>query len=194
MADGDRQAQWLVSQCRLVVGVDQVQSALNKHTSISRRVAADISQLPFESQSFDLITANMVVEHVADGHRLIAEVGRVLDRGGVFLLHTVNRWFYQVLLSLCVPRVVRTRAASAIEGRDPDDVFPTYYGMNTRGTLESLAASHGFAVDEVLFVNSSLAFSRVPVLSLVELAIVSVLETTPLAGARSNLVVALRKQ
>src|ERR1700741_871657 len=66
MDDGERAAAALVGRSPFVVGLDQVQSQLAKHSTIRRRVAADISRLPFSATTFDLVSANMVLEHVAD--------------------------------------------------------------------------------------------------------------------------------
>jgi SAM-dependent methyltransferase len=43
---------------------------------------ADAHDLPFDDGAFDLVVANAVLEHVADPQRCVAEIHRVLDRGG----------------------------------------------------------------------------------------------------------------
>lgn len=43
---------------------------------------ADAHDLPFEDGAFDLVVAVAVLEHVADPQRCVAEIHRVLDRGG----------------------------------------------------------------------------------------------------------------
>lgn len=45
-------------------------------------VVADAQALPFEDQTFDLVVANHMLYHVADLDRAIAELHRVLRRGG----------------------------------------------------------------------------------------------------------------
>jgi SAM-dependent methyltransferase len=193
MDDGERAAATLIGRAPLVVGLDQVPSQLVKHTTIRRRVAADIARLPLRSAAFDLVSANMVLEHVADGARLLSEVGRVVAPGGRFIFHTPNRRFYQIALSMWVPQGIRRRAASLIEGRDMDDVFPTHYRMNTRPAIEALASSGGWTVDEMLFVNSGLTMTRIPPLALLEIGVTRLLESPAMAGGRSNIVVVLRK-
>lgn len=193
MDDGDEASRRLVGRTRMVVGADQVVSALQAHTTISHRVAADSVGLPFRDKGFDLVTANMVVEHVDDPRGLLSEVRRVLAPGGLFLFHTPNRHFYQVALSLLVPASLRRRAASAIEHRPDEDVFPTRYRMNTRRALLALAQASDFRVVEFRFVNSSLAFERFGPIAVVERAIRRCLESPRLERARSNLVVAFRR-
>lgn len=68
----------LVSGCRHVIGVDACLPALRAHSSIRERVVGDISHLPFSGESFDLVTANMVVEHLSDPLAQFCEIRRIL--------------------------------------------------------------------------------------------------------------------
>lgn len=193
MADSETASAALVRRCKLVVGADQVIDAIRRHKTIASRVSADAAGLPFVDSAFDLVTANMVVEHITDGAALLREVGRVLRPGGRVVLHTPNRRFYQIMATLWLPSPLRSWAASLLERRDTDDVFPTHYRMNTEPALRSLAAAHGFEVEALRFVNSSLTMGRFPPLALAELGLVTILETTPFAWARSNIVAVLRR-
>jgi len=47
--------------------------------------------LPFAAESFDHVVCVDVLEHVADLHRVLSEVARVLKPGGLFLYDTINR-------------------------------------------------------------------------------------------------------
>lgn len=52
------------------------------------------SAMPFRSQSFDLVVAFEVIEHLTDWQSLLTEVQRVLVPGGSFLVSTPNKAFY----------------------------------------------------------------------------------------------------
>ena len=78
----------LVGRAGKIIGLDLDEPALRKHRTISDRVIGNLEQLPFDANSFDLVTANMVVEHLGDPTSCFAEVKRVLRPGGHFLFHT----------------------------------------------------------------------------------------------------------
>ena len=72
---------------RRMVGCDLSLAMLSKarhRVPDLRLIVADISRLPFRDASFDLATANCVLSHLADYHRGLAEVVRVLARPGTF--------------------------------------------------------------------------------------------------------------
>ena len=72
---------------RAIVGCDLSFNMLSKarrRVPQLRLVVADIARLPFRNASFDLATANCVLSHLADYHRGLEEVVRVLARPGAF--------------------------------------------------------------------------------------------------------------
>ena len=50
--------------------------------------------LPFRSNSFDVVLCCDVLEHVRDLPKVISEVSRVLKNGGVFIYDTFNRTYF----------------------------------------------------------------------------------------------------
>lgn len=59
-----------------------------------RFVEAPCESLPFEPESFDLVTAFEVIEHLERWQNLLIEANRVLKPGGVLLVSTPNRDYY----------------------------------------------------------------------------------------------------
>ena len=57
-------------------------------------IQASATALPFRDQSFDLITAFEVIEHLADWNTLLIQARRVLRPDGVFLVSTPNKEYY----------------------------------------------------------------------------------------------------
>ncbi len=74
---------------RETVGVDIDAAALAGQDR--RTVAADMRELPFAADSFASVVSVQSVEHVPDPERVVAEVARVLEPGGVAVFITPNR-------------------------------------------------------------------------------------------------------
>ncbi len=63
----------------------------------------DAYQLPFENESFDVVSAMDFLEHVEEPVRVIQEAQRVLKPGGVFFFHTFSK---NILAYLVVIKLV----------------------------------------------------------------------------------------
>jgi 2-polyprenyl-3-methyl-5-hydroxy-6-metoxy-1,4-benzoquinol methylase len=134
----------LVSAAATVVGTDVELASLAKHRNISYRACASLDALPFSGQSFDLITCNMVVEHLERPERCFAEMARVLAPNGALVIHTPNLLNYLVFanhtLGRILPRSFVLGLVRTSERREESDIFPTYYRANSvhklRRTLE----------------------------------------------------------
>ena len=100
-------------------------------------------QIPYPDRSFDVVTADNVLEHLADPEAVFREVYRVLRPGGVFLSKTPNRLHYVPMLASATPHWFHERV-NRLRGRDEEDTFPTLYRANSRRAVSRLAASTGF--------------------------------------------------
>jgi SAM-dependent methyltransferase len=184
----------LVASAPVVVGLDADYPALKRHRSIRFLTAGDITQLPFKNESFDLVTANMVVEHLSDPAKQFAEVGRVLSPGGIFLFHTPNVRSYIISLARLFPDSFKQALAKLMEGRDAVDVYPTFYRANEAESIAAVAASSGFSVANIEFVASSPAFGLIAPLLVAELLWIRELRSREsLAPLRHTLICALRR-
>ncbi len=56
--------------------------------------AGDVTSLPFDDASFDVVTCFETIEHVEAQQRAVAELARVLRPGGVLLISSPNRGVY----------------------------------------------------------------------------------------------------
>ena len=125
----------LVENTGVVVGCDLTFTSLNKHRNIQNLVLASADNLPFYDASFDLITCNMVLEHLKDPAKTLCEMARVLSPGGQLIIHTPNLLNYAVFLNHTVarrlPRNFVLRLITLAENRRKEDVFPTFYRANT---------------------------------------------------------------
>ena len=80
-------------------GMDIDASAIRRAKRKYRRanlkfVTADCYEMPFEGQSFDMVVANEMIEHIEDHDRFVEEVRRVLRPGGAFFVSTPNKPIY----------------------------------------------------------------------------------------------------
>lgn len=183
----------LVARSSVTVGVDCYCPNLQQNRVVHHRVAGNLEELPFSNASFDVATANMVVEHLANPERVGRSVNRVLSPGGLFIFHTPNYWHYQTVLAGLFPQRVKETLIRLIEGRKEADVFPTHYRLNTPAMVQRLAVRTGFAVRDLDFVNSLPETLNFGPLWVIELLVIWILEFRPFRLLRSNLVVVLEK-
>jgi 2-polyprenyl-3-methyl-5-hydroxy-6-metoxy-1,4-benzoquinol methylase len=186
------QEQDLAARTRFLVGLDRELPALKKNPVIAFGVCGDVSGLPFVQESFDVITANMVVEHIENPASALQEVWRVLRPGGLFIFHTTNRHSVMMTLARMMPQFLKTWLAYVLEGRDAEDVFRTYYRMNTPRSISQQAARGGFNVQEIRAVSTSAVTALTP-FSVIELLYLRILEHEAFENLRSNLIVTLKK-
>lgn len=177
---------------RLAIGVD-VDPSIQRHEVLRLRAFANGYELPFRDGSFDLVTANMVVEHVAEPRRLLCEVRRVLSPGGRFVFHTPNRNHPAVRMASLVPDGVKRGLVRWLENRHAEDVFPTHYRLNSAGDISAAARAERFQVANIRSWSSVGVLSAVPVLSTIEMPILWLLDRDRFRDCRSNYLVQLIK-
>lgn len=188
-----KQERELTARPSCLVGLDPEFAAVARHQTIPSRACGDAGALPFRDESFDLVTANMVVEHLKDPSLQFAEIARVLRPGGRFLFHTPNAGGYPTLMARAVPDALRGMAARIIERRPSEDRFPTFYRANSPTTITRAAEAAGLRVEEIRFVRSNAMFWFLPPIAVVELMFLRTLGRKRFAGLRPNLIVTLTR-
>jgi ubiquinone/menaquinone biosynthesis C-methylase UbiE len=183
----------LVGRCRSVVGLDYDTGSLKAHKTITERVRGSITDLPFASGHFDLVTANMVVEHLDDPEAQFQEVYRVLKPGGLFIFHTPNALGYLTIGARLVPDRFKDRLVYLLDGRSENDVFDTHYKANTRKRIAELAQTSGFEVTKIKMLVSEAGFMFVPPLAVPELVWIRLLMIESLKPLRTTIIAILKK-
>lgn len=154
----------LLNTAGLVVGVDIERQSLSKHRNIFCRVCSALDALPFAERSFDLVTCNMVAEHLSNPHQAFAELRRVLKPNGVLVVHTPNTLNYLVkanqLFKKVVPHSLLVKIARLSDGREPSDFFPTFYRANSVRKLRQLFSDVGLDTEEVRVLTAPQPFFR----------------------------------
>lgn len=80
---------YVLSQLDGGVGIDinpRHVAAAQKNAPNAKIIRGDIKNTPFKPNSFDLVLAMEIFEHIPDGERVIDEVWRILKPGGLFLV------------------------------------------------------------------------------------------------------------
>jgi 2-polyprenyl-3-methyl-5-hydroxy-6-metoxy-1,4-benzoquinol methylase len=188
-----REQEAVVARSRIVAGIDLDWAGLRNHTAIDRRVFGDLSRLPFTSGSWDVISANMVMEHLEDPDAVLREVHRTLSPQGTFVFHTPNFYHWGTLVARALPDGMKKRLIRLFEGRVEADVFETHYRVNTEADIRRRAHATGFEVLQLRHVNSSATLKMLGPIVLLELLYIRLIEHPRLAPLRSGLVVTLRK-
>ena len=183
----------LVDRCSSVVGLDCDSGSLKTHKSISERVRGSITELPFTSGRFDLVTANMVVEHLDKPEIQFREAYRVLKPGGLFLVHTPNALGYLTIGARLVPGRFKDRLVYLLDGRTENDVFEAHYKANTRKKIGELAHAAGFELTKIKMFVSEAGFMFVPPLAVPELVWIRLLMTESLKPLRTTIMAILKK-
>lgn len=174
-----------------VVGIDCDQRSLTQNKVLPRRVLGEVGQLPFEDGSFDLVTANMVVEHLQHPDQVVSEVRRVLGPNGIFLFQTPNLLNPAVLAATVFPQAFKNMLVWFLHGRAQEDVFPTFYRMNRLGVIKRLAKQTGMAVHEIKLVESSAETVMLGPLVVFELLFIRLVRLNVLRWLRSDIIAVL---
>lgn len=187
------QERLLVQQPRFVVGLDRDLPSLSSHKTITNRVQGDISWLPFTDHSFDLVTANTVLEHLENPREQMQEIARTIRPGGKLIVHTPNRHGYTTCAARAIPRRMRVLIAQLLHGRQADDIYPTYYQANSASRLRKLAEFAGMRVASIDLVCTSAQLALLPGIVVFELLLLRMLMTRPMTRLRTNIVAVFEK-
>lgn len=131
--------------CKMAAGIDYNLHSLVNHKTISRLIQGDIAHLPLKDNSFDVATANMVVEHLTNPDVQFREIQRILKPGGTFIFHTPNVFGYTAILLMLVPKALKPGLVRFFQEDEEGDLV-TYYKANSAKRIHSLAQATGFKV------------------------------------------------
>lgn len=160
----------LKSGARSMIGIDTDFSALSDNRSHPFRINADARRLPFDDESFDLVTSNMVFEHIEAPLASLREIRRVLSAGGRLIILTPNWLDIVTIAARVVPNRWHPAIVSMIEERAPSDVYPTHFKFNRPTTIKKMLRDSGFERSAVESLEHPDVYYHMPFVAGVEAA------------------------
>ena len=164
LPERDRIEEELVSGVTSLVGIDPDLEALRQNHRVPHRVLANAVALPFRSGSFDLVSSNMVFEHLEDPISVLREIHRLLTPGGRLLIHTPNLLDLVTVIAWLVPNRWHRPLVSRFEGRAPADVYPTRFRFNRPPAIRRKLRALGFQEVTVSLLEHPDGLGHVPLL------------------------------
>jgi len=129
------------------MGVDPDPSVLS-NPFLDERYQASAESLPFENESFDLVFHSYVAEHFESPLDCNREIARVLKKGGLLVFQTPGRYYYPCVAASLTPHWFHGFYVRHFgSGRTEDEVFPTFYRLNDRKTIDQQLRSCGFTCE-----------------------------------------------
>jgi ubiquinone/menaquinone biosynthesis C-methylase UbiE len=183
----------IVSRARSVVGIDLDLESIRDHKTIRNRVLCTLENLPFPDGAFNVISANMVVEHVQDPVGALRAIHRVLAPSGLFVFHTTNRKNPLISVAAHVPQGLKNRLIRFFENRAPEDVYPTWYRFNRAEQIRAAAAAANLEVVQLDQISTSALTVVLGPLAALELLWIKWIAAPSRAGLRTNIIGVLRK-
>lgn len=183
----------LLDRAGRLVGIDPDAEALAENPLPILKYEGSAEHVPEPDESFDVITANMVAEHLESPEQVLREASRLLRPGGRLLLHTPNLWYPATAIAACAPTAFVQQITSWMEKRDAEDIYPTRYRLNRPATIRRLAQFVGLTPERVYRAPDSPETIRLGPLVAGELAVIAMTRTRLLHGLQSNLIVTLTK-
>lgn len=144
----------------LEVVPDRVEKA--NTSGIRARVGKADETFPFEDATFDVVTANQVIEHLVNQDKFVDEVYRVLKPGGVFLVCTPSLSSWHNVGALMMgwqpfPMTNYSEKDAAIgnplafhAGEEIEHVSMLHTRVYTVRALKDLLRLHGFQIAEAI--------------------------------------------
>lgn len=160
----------LRAKAAVLVGFDVHGVHLRQHPFLTGGAIGFAERLPFRTASVDMVTANMVLEHLIEPATVFLEVCRVLKPGGSFVFVTPNRSHpvIRVLSLLMGPKGRKFLAKFVEDKRDSERIFLTHYLANTCADVQGLAGVARLEVSELQPFSSLPMFGKIPPLLALE--------------------------
>lgn len=133
-----------------IVGIDPDPEASQNSCIAEFHLLEDGKPWGMADRSADLVVCRYVLEHVEDPALFLSEVRRVLRPGGRFVFLTPSRYYPVMLVSHWLPHSLHQKILARTKKSAANDVFATFYRMNSKRDLRRLASENGFRIDTLV--------------------------------------------
>jgi len=125
-----------------IVCSDRDKNSLRKNKFADKLILCNLENIPLKNDYADIITLNMVAEHLENPEKVLKELCRVLKTGGKLIIYTPNANNYMVFISKFFPKFYKNIVKGKWWGMKAGDIYPTYYKINTRRIISKILEKH----------------------------------------------------
>ena len=126
-----RMIRLLKGKVREVIAAD-IDDAVLKNKASNKQILITNNSLNLLKNSFDLIIADYVLEHIDDPKLFYKQIDKCLKSGGWFCARTPHKYCYVSIFATLFKNSLHSKLLKRIQPeRKEIDVFPTKYKMNT---------------------------------------------------------------
>ena len=126
-----REVRTLRDTGKTVIGIDVDDAVLNNPTNDENYIISD-KWVEKNRESFDLISADFVLEHIKDYKKFFFNINKLLKQDGYFCARTPHKYSYVALGSRIIPDWLHPYTLKKAQPKRKDkDVFKAYYNINT---------------------------------------------------------------
>jgi SAM-dependent methyltransferase len=123
----------------MAVGVDIDEVYVKKNICLDKVIINDSKNLPFEDNTFDVLTSLWVLEHLKHPQNAFNEMYRVLKFGGKLLFCVPNYNYLPIrLIHFLSFLKVGTFLNKCLFGREEGNTFRAYYKVNTLSEIRKI--------------------------------------------------------
>lgn len=132
----NKTSDFLSARVALLDGLD-IDERVTSNSALQRAIVYSGRKFPIPDDSYDLVVADYVMEHVEDPKLMLQEINRVLRPGGHFLFRTPNIFHYVSIISRFTPHSFHLAVANQARQNSDDavDPYPTFYRFNSRRAI-----------------------------------------------------------
>tara|TARA_B100000242_G_C43027322_1_gene478401 strand:+ start:949 stop:1668 length:720 start_codon:yes stop_codon:yes gene_type:complete len=109
-----------------------IDEAVHSNTNVDEILTMERNKVIVPKESFDLILADYVLEHIDNPKEFTKEIDRLLKPGGWFCARTPHKYNLVSIYASIIKNKFHNSVLKYIQPeRKAKDVFPTFYKMNT---------------------------------------------------------------